>query len=128
MPQSTQSFIEAKAAGYTWERRSPVPADEHVLGSTENWLNALPTGARPVLLQQSFPRIANDLARLWPEIEELDRYFEDMEYSSRAGRRGFPPLIQEELLAMHFHALRSRPVSYEEQAVRRALHKAAVLS
>lgn len=128
MAESTQSFIDAKAAGYTWERRSPLPADELVLGFTENWLNALPTGARPVLVQQNFPRIINDLARLWPETAALDRYFEDMEFSPRADRRGFSPLIKEELLAMHIYSLRSRPVSYEEQAVRRALHKAAILS
>lgn len=128
MPESTESFIEAEAAGHTWERRSPTPADNHVLAHTDNWLNALPKGVRPVRLQNEFPRIANDLARLWDEAADLDRYFEDMEFSHRGDRHGFPPLIKEELLAMHVYALRSRPVPYEVQALRRALHQAAVLA
>jgi hypothetical protein len=119
MPESTESFIEAEAAGYTWERRSPVPADGSVLGHTGNWLNSLPKGVRPVHLQQEFPRIANDLARLWGQTLELDRYFQDKEFSSREDRHGFPPLIKEELLAMHVYFLRTRPAPYEERALRR---------
>ena len=119
MPESTESFIEAEAAGYTWERRSPMPADSSVLGHTDNWLNALPKGVRPVHLQREFPRIANDLARLWGQTLELDRYFQDKEFSPREDRNGFPPLIKEELLAMHVHFLRTRPAPHEERALRR---------
>jgi hypothetical protein len=127
MPESIESFIKAEEAGHTWERRSPRPEDDHVLGHTDNWLNALPVGVRPVHLQQEFPRIANDLARLWAETPALDLYFEEKEFSPREDRRGFPPLIKEELLAMHVHSLRSRPGRYEEQALVRALHQAAIL-
>ena len=127
MPESTESFIKADEAGYTWERRSPRPEDAPVLGHTDNWLNALPVGIRPVHLQQEFPRIANDLARLWAETPALDHYFEEKEFSPRQDRRGFPPLIKEELLAMHVYSLRTRPARYEEQALLHALHKAAIL-
>jgi hypothetical protein len=127
MAESTESFIEAEAAGHTWARRVNLPADEYVLGHTENWLNALPKGARPVHLQREFPRIANELARLWGDTSELDRYFEEKEFSPRERRHGFSPLIKEELLAMHGYSLRSRPVPYEAQLLRRALHQAAVL-
>ncbi len=65
MPESSESFVKVKAAGHIWERRSPRPEDESVLGHTHNRLNALPMGLHPVHLQQEFPRIANDLARLW---------------------------------------------------------------
>jgi hypothetical protein len=126
MTESTESFIEAEAAGHTWERRAPAPADDHVLGHTENWLNALPKGARPVHLQRDFPRIANELARLWDETSELDRYFEEKEFSPREGRHGFPPLIMEEILAMHGYSLRSRPVPYETLVLRRALHRVEI--
>jgi hypothetical protein len=128
MAESTESFIQAEVAGHTWERRSSAFADEHVLGHTDNWLNALPKGVRPVHLQHDFPRIANDLARLWGETVELDRYFEDKEFSPREDRHGFPPLIKEELLAMHVFSLRTRPVPYEAQALQRALHRAAILA
>ena len=128
MPESTKSFIEAEAAGFTWQRRSPRPEDEHVLGHTHNWLQALPMGARPVHLQQEFPRIANELAQLWEEIPALDLYFEEKEFSPRENRHGFPPLIKEELLALHVYSLRNRPESYEAQALRHALHRAAILN
>jgi len=119
MAESTESFIKAEKAGYTWERRSPRPEDDHVLGHTDNWLNALPVGIRPVHLQQDFPRIANELARLWAQTPALDLYFEEKEFSPREDRRGFPPLIKEELLAMHLYSLRNRPVSYEERTQQR---------
>jgi hypothetical protein len=120
MHESTKSFIEAEAAGHTWERRSAHPDDDHVLGHTQNWLNALPKGVRPVQLPVAFPRIANDLSRLWPETAALDLYFEEKEFSPRQDRIGFPPLIKEELLAMHVYSLRNRPVSYEERAPQHA--------
>ena len=120
MSQSTESFIKAEAAGYTWERRSPRPEDDNLLGHTDNWLNALPMGVRPVHLQQEFPRIANDLARLWAYRQALDLYFEEKEFSPREDRCGFPPIIKEELLAMHLYHARHRPLSYEERAPQRA--------
>jgi hypothetical protein len=113
MPETTQSFLEAEAAGFTWERRAPLPGDDQILSHTDNWLHTLPKGVRPVHLQSDFPRIANDLARLWTETLALDHYFEDKEFSLREGRSGFPPLIKEELLAMHVHSLRTRPSPYE---------------
>jgi hypothetical protein len=119
MHESTKSLIEAKADSHTWERRTPRPEDGHVLGHTDNWLNALPMGVRPVHLQKDFPRIANELARLWADTSALDRYFEEKEFSPRHDRRGFPPLIKEELLAVHVFFLRTRPTQQEERALRR---------
>lgn len=115
MSESTESFIKAEVAGHTWKRRSPLPEDAHLLGHTDNWLYALPVGIRPVQLQLEFPRIANDLARLWTQTRGLDIYLEEKEFSSRENRRGFTPLIQEELRAMHLYALRSRSVLYKER-------------
>jgi len=91
-----------------WSRRPPVPADNQVLAQTSDWLDALPTRARPVHLPVKFPRIANDVARLWRDTAELDLYFKDKEFSPREDRTGFPPIIKEELLAMQLHSLRTR--------------------
>jgi hypothetical protein len=119
MPETTESFLASEAAGLTWERRSPRPEDDRVLGHTQNWLNALPKGVRPVHLPQEFPRITNELARLWAETAALDLYFEEKEFSPREDRGGFPPLVREELLAMHLYSLRHRPVPYEQRSFRR---------
>lgn len=72
----------------------------------------------PVHLPAEFPRIANELARLWPETAALDLYFGEKEFSPRENRSGFSPLIREELLAMHVYSLRNRPVPYEERVPR----------
>ena len=121
MHEDIDSFIAAEAAGYTWERRSPCPEDDHVLGHTRNWLNALPKGVRPVHLPAAFPRIVNELCSLWPETAALDHYFEEMEFSAREDRKGFPPLIKEELLAMHLYSLRNRAGNDEERVPQRAV-------
>jgi len=94
--------------GAKWARRPSVPADSQVLAQTSDWLDALPARARPVHLPVKFPRIANEVARLWRDTAELDLYFKDKEFSTRGDRTGFPPIIKEELLAMHLHSLRTR--------------------
>lgn len=71
----------------------------------------------PVHLQQDFPRIADDVSRLWAEPAALDRYFNEIEFSPREDRGGFPALIKEELLAMHLYALRARPVPCEQRTL-----------
>jgi hypothetical protein len=68
----------------------------------------------------TFPRIANDLCRLWPATAALDLYFDEKEFSPRQDRMGFPPLIKEELLAMHVYSLRNRPISYEQRSPQHA--------
>ena len=117
MHENTESFTDTEAADHTWARRSPRPGDEHILRQTQNWLNALPKGVRPLHLQDEFPRIANDLSRLWAETAALDHYFAEKEFSPREDRRGFPPLIKEELLAMHVYSLRNRPVPHERRTL-----------
>jgi hypothetical protein len=108
MNMSTQTSLDAEAAGHTWKRRSSIPEEGQILEHTWNWLGALPKGVRPLHLPSDFPRIANDLSRLWQETAALDLYFEEKEFSPRPDRRGFPPLIKEELLAMHVYSLRTR--------------------
>ena len=108
MHESPPSSPLPESDGQSWERR-PAGADDHrVLGHTWKWLGALPKGVRPVHLPADFPRIANDLARLWLETAALDSYFEEKEFSARPYRQGFPPVIKEELLAMHVHSQRNR--------------------
>jgi hypothetical protein len=105
--QRSQSGGALLGAALSAARRRTRPGTH-----TDSWLHALPKGLRPVRLQQDFPRIANDLARLWAKTEELDRYFDDKEFSPRDDRSGFPPLVKEELLALHLYSLRTRLASY----------------
>ncbi len=120
MPKIPEPFPETESPGLTWERRAPRPEDDHLLAHTRNWLDAMPRGARPVHLQEDFPRIANDLSRLWDENAALDQYFEGLDFTSRPRRAGFRPVIKEELLAMHRFSLRNRTSPNEEHAPRQA--------
>lgn len=120
MSESPESFVLAEAAGFAWERRTPRPEDAHLLAQTQNWLSALPKGVRPVHLPSEFPRIANDLSRLWAEPVALDHYFEEKEFSPRPDRRGFSPVIKEELLCMHVYSLRNRATLYGRRPAKQA--------
>ena len=116
--EAAKATEAAEATEHAWERHPPKSEEDHVLGHTQNWLNALPKGVRPVHLPTAFPRIANQLCRLWAETAALDRYFEEKEFGTRDDRKGFPALIKEELLAMHVHSLRSR--GHRKQVARQA--------
>ena len=120
MSESHESFVESDVAGFTRERREPRPEDDYLLALTQNWLGELPKGARPIRLPAEFPRITNELARLWHESPALYDYFEEKEFSPRAGRRGFPPVIKEELLCLHVYAMRHRPMSKEQRPPQQA--------
>ena len=108
MSASPESFVPSEAASFNWKRQAPRPEDEHLLALTQNWLGTLPKGVRPIHLQDKFPRIANELSRIWLEPAALDHYFEEKEFSPRIDRLGFPPVIKEELLCMHLYSLRNR--------------------
>ena len=118
MHESIRAVIRAEADGHTWERRAPRPEDDHVLAHTWNWLTALPKGVRPVHLPSQHPRIANELSRLWQDSGALDAYFDEKEFSPRAARGGFSPVIKEELLAVHVYSLRNRVALHGDQVRR----------
>jgi hypothetical protein len=116
MNESLEAFVPTPAADVGWSRRTPRADDSRLLAHTWDWLNALPKAVRPVHLPADFPRIANDLSRLWPETAALDAYFADKEFSPREGRQGFAPLIKEELLAVHVYSLRTRALHSDGRA------------
>jgi hypothetical protein len=89
-------------------RRPRERGDVRLFAATIDWLAALPFGVRPVQLPVDFIRISNELARLWDDPVELDRYFSEKESDRRGGRVGFPPLVAEELNALHVYSVRRR--------------------
>ena len=103
-----ESMSADGAVSHRWQRRSPHPEDDRVMGHACSWLNGLPKGVRPLHLPVEFPRIVNDLFRLWVHGSALTSYFAEKEFSPREGRAGFSPIIREELLAMHVYAQRNR--------------------
>jgi hypothetical protein len=101
LPEGVGKF-PALAAGY-WEarRRRPLPSDRALQGSTIEWLLALPQSLQPRLLCDRYPRAANALAAAWASKDRaaaLDNLLVDR----RGNRRGFPPEVRSELLALRY--------------------------
>jgi len=71
------------------QRRRSRPA-ESLLPATIRWMAGLPLAVRPCALGIAFPRIANLLARLWPNAAALTDYMTELLVDRRGGRKGFP--------------------------------------
>ncbi len=70
------------------------------LPATSRWIARLPPDIRPLSLLDKFPRIANALARTWPDAPTLGVYLDSLVHDRRGGRRGFPGHVQIELLML----------------------------
>ena len=76
-----------------------------LLPRTERWIAALPFEFQPTATARAFPRIANQLAILWPMPGELASYFIELLVDNRGGRKGFPIRVLSELHALrHYYA------------------------
>ncbi len=89
-------------------RRAPRVEDNLMMADTARWLNNLPPGLRPCLLQQRYPRIVNQLFLLWPSHDKTLAYFDSLLADKRGDREGFHPLIEEELTALFRHAVKRK--------------------
>ena len=86
---------------------SPVPSrraeqsdDSRLTAETVAFLSSLNQSVRPYQLAVRFPRIVNNLARLWEQPAKLDRYLDDLLIDTRGNRQGFPMRILTELVAL----------------------------
>jgi len=87
--------------------RGAEPADDsHLSAETVAFLSSLSQSMRPYQLAVRFPRIVNNLARLWQEPGQLDRYLDDLLIDTRGNRQGFPLRILTELVALKEHSRR----------------------
>ena len=93
---SPQAPLSADAA----KRRQDPATVNRLLSSTIDWLASLPPNVRPLALATKFPRVANRIAKEWREPSACRRDFDDLVYDKRGTRRGFPPDVYVELLAL----------------------------
>ena len=82
------------------KQRQKTTTVNRLLSSTIDWLAGLPPSVRPLALATKFPRVVNRIAQEWrePSVCRLD--FDDLVYDRRGTRRGFPPDVYVELLAL----------------------------
>ena len=93
-------FAQAPASPRAAGRRQDSATVNRLLSSTIDWLASLPPNVRPLSLATKFPRVANRVATQWGEPTACRRDFDDLVYDKRGTRRGFPPDVYVELLAL----------------------------
>jgi hypothetical protein len=74
---------------------------------------SLPTNLRLTEITTKYPRILNQLAKVWIDPDKTKRYFEEMFLDARGQRSGFSDAVIIELMALRDHYLRivtDRPV------------------
>ena len=84
--------------------RKAAPANVP-LPRTLNWVEGLPSSVRPTALLRQYARIANVFAATWNDPKALSSYMSCLLRDDRGGRKGLPPDILRELLALReYHA------------------------
>ena len=96
----TQEPCDEGDAQWHMHRRVVQPQDRFLIGDTVRLLFGMPRGIRPLRLQEEFPRIANELPKRWRDTPSLRAYLTGLLEDRRGNRRGFPPLVREELEAL----------------------------
>ena len=101
------------AAQQSWTDKRQGAHEATLLDATTRWLAHLPDAARPAELAQRYPRIANELCRLWKQPAQWERYMTELLIVRSAGRQrqGFPAQVASELAALAAHHARVYPAA-----------------
>ena len=84
-------------------RRPPTKDDLELNAEGQALLDALDAELRPNELAASFPRIVNQMSRLWRRPREMDKYFDGLLVDTRGNRHGFPLKVLMELTTLKEH-------------------------
>jgi hypothetical protein len=100
--EKSQAQLRASEAVNEAERskRSKATPNNVALPRTVVWAAKLPGDVQPQELIRSFGRIANLLAANWDDAQATAACFNQLLTHSRGYRRGFPPKVVTELLAL----------------------------
>src|SRR6185369_9188947 len=96
----TAPVSEATLSDWQAVLRAPEAEDADLHLRTFKWLATLPASARPMNTARQFPRIANRIGDLWGHCEYTRLYFQSLLIDHRKGRKGFPPEVRQELVAL----------------------------
>jgi len=79
--------------------RKAAPANI-ALRRTLMWVASLPPTVRPTALVRRFAGIANLIAATWGDEKAFDTYMESLLTDKRGNRKGLPPHVVGELVAL----------------------------
>ena len=85
-------------------RRAGQADESRLSAETVAFLSSLDQSVRPYQLAVRFPRIVNNVARLWQQPGQLDRYLAELLIDTRGNRQGFPLRILTELVTLKEHS------------------------
>src|SRR5437764_490023 len=92
--------VSPNAVDPTALRGRERPQDRIAMPHTLTWADGLPSELRPLQLLKLYPRVANRLALCWGDKVLGNRLFEDLLVDRRGGRKGFPPAVRAEIVAL----------------------------
>jgi hypothetical protein len=73
------------------------------LRRTLEWLKSLPPDVQPFAVVRRYARVANLIAATWEDSKAFHAYMESLLTDKRGNRKGFPPDVLAELLALQRH-------------------------
>jgi hypothetical protein len=93
------------------QRRSRGEPNNAPLPRTLTWAASLPADVRPHELLRRYGRIANLIAASWKDADATYPYLDGLLVDRRGNRKGFPPEVMSELLALRTHYSSLHPPS-----------------
>jgi hypothetical protein len=93
----------ARTVDWTRLRRPEQPEDAALSVDAVPWLRNIPVPVRPLLVSRRYPRIINQMARNWAQVERTRGQFASLLLDTRGRRAGFPKGIVEELVRLRAH-------------------------
>jgi hypothetical protein len=105
MPAGVEEIKRLKPGYWETRRRTPLPTDRALAGTTLEWLGRLPAEFRPSRMVERYPRVVNHIAETWYSAARCQQTFEDLLIDHRGGRHGFPLEVETELKRLrHYRA------------------------
>lgn len=84
-------------------RKARDAAPISLLNPTVKWMRSLPADVRPQKLAHAYPRVANLLAAAWPDPGVFRERLNEVLFTDRTNRQGFPVEVAKELLRLNEH-------------------------
>jgi hypothetical protein len=94
---------DSSAGSPDWSQHRKAQPAEHLLPSSENWMDHLPSTVFPGALASQYPRIVNHIAMAWNDRQGCQAYFAELLVDRRGCRRGFPDAVKRDLLKLLDH-------------------------
>jgi len=100
--RARERSLHGTGSGADWSRVRGTERtfDRAMSRAASEWMLKLPKAVRPLKTAESYPRVLNRLALCWDDPVLAERVYDELLVDRRGKRRGFPPAVARELLAL----------------------------